>query len=193
MPTCRSTCASSGGCCGSCSSGSEPPATAARCPPLVGRFAGLPPGLDAVLAKATAAEGGYASIAEVVLGWRAAVVDHDTSTTTLSSDERLAVDSARRQAAQRLARSEAAGINPYRGLRPFDEADAARFFGRGAVVAELSKLLGDHRMVTVVGASGSGKSSVVRAGLVPQLRDGGFDGHRLRARRRPDRRRSAVR
>ena len=155
-------------------SGSEPPATAARCPPLVGRFAGLPPGLDAVLGKATAAEGGYVSIAEVVLGWRAAaVVDHDTSTTTLSSDERLAVDSARRQAAQRLARSEAAGINPYRGLRPFDEADAARFFGRGAVVAELSKLLGDHRMVTVVGASGSGKSSVVRAGLVPHLREEG--------------------
>ncbi len=154
-------------------SGSEPSVAAGRCTPLIGRVAGLPPSLDAVLGKATAAEGGYASIAEVVLGWRAAVVDQDTRTTTLSSDERLAVDSSRRQAAQRLARSEAAGINPYRGLRPFDEADAARFFGRGAAVAELSKLLSDHRMVTVVGASGSGKSSVVRAGLVPQLREEG--------------------
>jgi DNA-binding SARP family transcriptional activator/WD40 repeat protein len=154
-------------------SGSPRPAMATRCPPLGGRIAELPPGLDAVLGKATAAEGGYVSIAEVVLGWRAAVVDHETSPTTLSSDERLAVDSARRQAAQRLAKSEAAGINPYRGLRPFDDADAARFFGRRAVVAELSKLLGAHRMVTVVGASGSGKSSVVRAGLVPQLREQG--------------------
>ena len=58
------------------------------------------------------------------------------------TDQRLAVDSARRQAALRLARSTAAGINPYKGLRPFDEADAAAFFGRAGVVDELHELVG---------------------------------------------------
>jgi DNA-binding SARP family transcriptional activator/WD40 repeat protein len=153
-------------------SGSPPPAISERCPSLVGRVAAVPSGLDAVLGKATAADG-YTSIAEVVLGWRAAVVDHGETAPSESSDERLAVDSARRQAAQHLARSETAGINPYRGLRPFDEADAARFFGRSAAVDDLAALVRHHRMVAVVGASGSGKSSVARAGLVPHLRASG--------------------
>jgi DNA-binding SARP family transcriptional activator/WD40 repeat protein len=153
-------------------SGVPPPVSEDRSPGLVGKVPTLPPGLDAVLARATTADGGYSSVAEVVLGWRAAV-DHGASPDSSSSDERLAVDSARRLAARQLARTEAAGINPYKGLRPFDEADAAVFFGRAAVVDEMANLLGNHPMVTVVGASGSGKSSVVRAGLVPRLRAAG--------------------
>lgn len=67
--------------------------------------------------------------------------------------------------------------NPYKGLRAFDEADAADFFGRDALVQQLLKrLAGKDRFLAVVGPSGSGKSSVVRAGLVPALRRGGLPG-----------------
>lgn len=62
--------------------------------------------------------------------------------------------------------------SPYKGLRAFGEADADDFFGRDSLVAELVAALGEHRLVAVVGPSGIGKSSVVKAGLVPALRDG---------------------
>jgi WD40 repeat protein len=62
--------------------------------------------------------------------------------------------------------------NPYPGLRPFHEEDAPLFFGRNAQTRDLLRRLDEHRFVAVVGLSGSGKSSLVRAGLVPALRDG---------------------
>ena len=62
--------------------------------------------------------------------------------------------------------------NPYKGLRAFQEPDAVDFHGRDALIEELVEAVSRGRMVTVVGASGSGKSSVVRAGLLPQLRSG---------------------
>ncbi|HEX5936411.1 MAG TPA: BTAD domain-containing putative transcriptional regulator [Actinomycetota bacterium] len=62
--------------------------------------------------------------------------------------------------------------NPYKGLRAFDEADAADFFGREQLVEQLVKRLGTTRFLAVVGPSGSGKSSVVRAGLLPAIRRG---------------------
>lgn len=63
-----------------------------------------------------------------------------------------------------------ATVCPYRGLRPFREEDAPFFFGREAFTARLAEAVERHTLVAVVGASGSGKSSVVRAGLVPHLR-----------------------
>jgi WD40 repeat protein/DNA-binding SARP family transcriptional activator len=60
--------------------------------------------------------------------------------------------------------------NPYKGLQAFGETDAADFYGREALVDELVNAVGDRRLVAVVGPSGIGKSSVVRAGLVPTLR-----------------------
>lgn len=66
--------------------------------------------------------------------------------------------------------------NPYKGLRAFQEADAADFFGRQAAVDRLVEAVHHHRLVAVVGPSGSGKSSVVRAGLVPRLRAGALPG-----------------
>jgi hypothetical protein len=95
--------------------------------------------------------------------------------------------------------------NPYKGLRAFSEADAADFFGRAALVGRLLERMagegaltpqpplpaagegeqmlpftsswGDgERFLAVVGPSGSGKSSVVRAGLIPALRQGGLSG-----------------
>jgi len=63
-----------------------------------------------------------------------------------------------------------ASICPYRGLLHFREEDAPFFFGRAAAIDKLMDAVQRQPLVAVVGASGSGKSSVVRAGLVPKLR-----------------------
>ena len=61
---------------------------------------------------------------------------------------------------------------PFRGLQVFEEEDADNFFGREALTQQLVEHLRGDRFLAVVGPSGSGKSSVVRAGLVPSLRHG---------------------
>jgi WD40 repeat protein len=70
--------------------------------------------------------------------------------------------------------------NPYKGLRPFVEADADDFYGREAFVERLVKRWSrsgpQGRFLAVVGPSGSGKSSAVRAGLVPALRRNAIEG-----------------
>ena len=58
---------------------------------------------------------------------------------------------------------------PYRGLRAFDSQDADFYFGRSATVDEALRRINEHALLLVVGPSGSGKSSFVRAGLVPAL------------------------
>ena len=63
-----------------------------------------------------------------------------------------------------------ATISPYRGLLYFREEDAPFFFGRAEAITQLVSAVQHYNLVAVVGASGSGKSSVVRAGLVPELR-----------------------
>jgi WD40 repeat protein/serine/threonine protein kinase/DNA-binding XRE family transcriptional regulator len=69
-------------------------------------------------------------------------------------------------------------VNPYKGLHPFEEADAPDFFGREALTQQLLARLGEggdlNRFLAVVGPSGCGKSSVVGAGLIPALRRGGL-------------------
>src|SRR5271166_7135237 len=64
----------------------------------------------------------------------------------------------------------------YPGLRPFDVEDALLFFGREEQTDELLRRLDDTRFLAVVGLSGSGKSSLVRAGLLPALRRGHLSG-----------------
>lgn len=59
--------------------------------------------------------------------------------------------------------------SPYIGLRRFEEKDQFLFFGRDVLVAKLLQAVRDQRFTIVAGASGSGKSSIVRAGLIPQL------------------------
>ncbi len=61
---------------------------------------------------------------------------------------------------------------PYRGLNAFGETDAGVFYGRQRLVKALVKHLENSRLLCVVGPSGSGKSSAVRAGLVPALKNG---------------------
>ena len=66
---------------------------------------------------------------------------------------------------------------PYRNLQPFTEHDVAFFFGRERVIDQLvSSLHKERRFLAVFGPSGSGKSSVVRAGLLPRLQEGEVPG-----------------
>ncbi len=79
-------------------------------------------------------------------------------------------------------------VNPYKGLRSFEPADHRHFFGREAVIEQLLKRLADSssqsskegqgngRFLAIVGPSGSGKSSLVKAGLIPALWSGKLPG-----------------
>ena len=58
--------------------------------------------------------------------------------------------------------------NPYVGLRPFEREDSLQFFGRREQTAELLDRLHESHFLGVVGSSGCGKSSLIRAGLVPR-------------------------
>jgi transcriptional regulator with XRE-family HTH domain len=77
------------------------------------------------------------------------------------------------------------GVAPYKGLLFFEESDAQLFFGRETLTAHLVRRVEDlaidssSRFLAVVGASGSGKSSLVRAGLAVTLRRAGWDVHIL--------------
>ena len=133
--------------------GQRPPMD--RAPPLRAVRPELPGALDEVVACATAPdpEERYESVDGFVAAFVAAVG----------------------QAGQ-VAETYTPAENPYKGLRAFDETDAADFYGRAALVDELVHAVGDRRLVAVVGPSGIGKSSVVKAGLVPALRGGALPG-----------------
>ena len=83
-------------------------------------------------------------------------------------------------AAERIHAVKAAGVRaplpvtdcPYRGLLSFEPEDRDYFFGREPVVEELIGRLAPGRLVAVIGASGTGKSSVLRAGLIGAVRAG---------------------
>ncbi|NNN31777.1 helix-turn-helix domain-containing protein, partial [Streptomyces sp. S3(2020)] len=88
-------------------------------------------------------------------------------------------DLARWEARWKEAVEEAAGdghgdddgsLTPYRGLTRFETGDSGLFFGRDRLTADLVELLRGRRFAAVFGPSGSGKSSLLRAGLVPALR-----------------------
>ncbi|AZQ36276.1 hypothetical protein EJ357_24770 [Streptomyces cyaneochromogenes] len=60
---------------------------------------------------------------------------------------------------------------PYRGLARFEPDDRHLFFGRDRVVDEVGELVCEHRFAVLFGPSGSGKSSLLRAGLIPRLQE----------------------
>jgi WD40 repeat protein/DNA-binding SARP family transcriptional activator len=130
--------------------GQRPPMDAAL-PSLSAVRPDLPAALDEVVARATAS---------------------DPDERHESVDAFVAAFVAAMGQAVHAAESYTPAENPYKGLRAFDETDAADFYGRAALVDELVHAVGDRRLTAVVGPSGIGKSSVVRAGLVPALRDG---------------------
>lgn len=63
--------------------------------------------------------------------------------------------------------------NPFVGLRAFEESEDYLFFGRGKEIDDLIKKFGENRFLAVIGSSGSGKSSLVKSGMLPQIY-GGF-------------------
>ncbi|MFE7275389.1 helix-turn-helix domain-containing protein [Streptomyces sp. NPDC057623] len=81
------------------------------------------------------------------------------------------------------ARDDDGSVPPYRGLARFETGDSALFFGREQLTADLLDLLRRRRFTAVFGPSGSGKSSLLRAGLIPVLRQA----------REPDPRPAAIR
>lgn len=66
--------------------------------------------------------------------------------------------------------------SPYRGLGVFREEHADTYFGRDRAVAELLELVAIEPFVALIGVSGAGKSSLIRAGLERGLRQGGYPG-----------------
>lgn len=126
-------------------------------PPASAHVAGLPVAVDAVLEKAASVDpaGRYKSIDDFLDELHGALGVAPTAPT-----------SARR--------------NPYKGLASFQGTDAADFFGRDELIARLVSRFAEssaaNRFLAVVGPSGSGKSSVARAGVIPALRSGAVTG-----------------
>ena len=124
----------------------------------------LPPGLDAVIQCATAKDPleRYPNVEDFLAEFWVAIGPEMAPTI-----------------AGRWGEDLLAVYNPYKGLRAFHEADAEDFFGRESLTGKLlARLAGmdQNRFLAVVGPSGSGKSSVVKAGLIPALRGGGLPG-----------------
>jgi WD40 repeat protein/transcriptional regulator with XRE-family HTH domain len=97
----------------------------------------------------------------------------------LEDDPRLAARLLELAETARQEDAPAPGLAPYKGLLFFDEFDADLFFGREALTAQLADRVagvsGDRRFLAVVGASGSGKSSLMRAGLAVGLKRAGWE------------------
>ncbi|MAU00169.1 MAG: hypothetical protein CL608_23765 [Anaerolineaceae bacterium] len=121
----------------------------------------LPGQVDAVIQRATAKEptARFTDMLAMAEAFRQAV--HGLAPTTVVD---TAVPSTREL------------TNPYKGLRAFQESDASDFFGREVLIEQMVAGLADSNFLAVVGPSGAGKSSVVKAGLVPALRQGALPG-----------------
>lgn len=72
------------------------------------------------------------------------------------------------------ALADSASFNPFPGLRPFEPDEDHLFFGRERQTDELLRRLRTTRFLSILGRSGSGKSSLVRSGLIPSLYGGGM-------------------
>ena len=138
-------------------------------PPLREYRPDVPAPVGDVLQRATSVHPAdrYPTMADFVLAWTDAVRRTEWAAVTLESAD---VGDAAGASMATLAKLGLGEVNPYKGLRPFDEADAASFFGREDDTEALTALVLEHGFSAVVGPSGSGKSSLVRAGLVPRLR-----------------------
>lgn len=71
----------------------------------------------------------------------------------------------------KITQQELVRSSPYQGLKRFNFKDRAKFFGRDTLIARLLEAVNRSSLSLVLGASGSGKSSAVRAGLIPELKN----------------------
>jgi serine/threonine protein kinase/WD40 repeat protein len=139
-------------------------------PSLRGARPDLTADLDAVLQRATASRAAerFDAMDALLVAWNTAVQTAAATTSDLSETSPSA--STTRDVVSTVTRLPATIANPYKGLRPFGEADARHFHGRDVLAAQLTDKVRRHTFVAVVGPSGSGKSSLLHAGLVPRLR-----------------------
>lgn len=123
----------------------------------------LPIGLDDVIQRATAKD----------------PIDRYPDVATLLENFNQVL-AAQKLTAPAVSKTTLTSPNPYKGLRAFQEADVLDFYGREALVDRLVERIQEpgpySRFLAIVGASGSGKSSVLRAGLLPALRGGAVEG-----------------
>lgn len=137
----------------------------------------LPDDLNIVIQRATQKnpEDRYGSMREMVQDFRRAMAN----AVSMGKAEFAGLD-ASRDSTINISSGELVAINPYKGLRAFQEGDANDFFGREKLVDRLIKRMEDpeagSRFLAVVGPSGSGKSSAVKAGVLPELRQGMIPG-----------------
>lgn len=145
-----------------------------KLPPLNGDGGPYPPEFDAIIDRATTKKAAerYPDVLSMLAEIQMAVNRWESGSSAPGFDitELIAAE------------------NPYKGLYAFGEGDAENFFGRETMIQELLSRLADSdvpdegagqglsRFLAIVGPSGSGKSSVVRAGLLPALRGGGVPG-----------------
>jgi class 3 adenylate cyclase/WD40 repeat protein/energy-coupling factor transporter ATP-binding protein EcfA2 len=132
---------------------------------------------DPAVLRVTLTPFGVAGAAHLLAASGAGHVDDDAS---LAAVVRETGGSAVRivEVARRFAAGESSGVTlaetmrvvcPYKGLEHFDASDASRYHGRRELVSEIVERLDIHRFVGLVGASGSGKSSLLRAGVLPAI------------------------
>lgn len=134
----------------------------------------LPEALNFIIQRATSKDPNdrYSTALEFALEFQRATLDpiERTPTNNLAGERTRSLE----MAAQFQAK------NPYKGLRAFQQADAADFFGREALIKRLLDRLSSsaehNNFLAVVGPSGSGKSSVVKAGLMPAIQQGALGG-----------------
>lgn len=152
----------------------------------------LPPTVDEVIQRATAKDPAHrygdaislASDFRRALGGAeqdAAPSDERPRTAGAEDMDELLVITKPLSASTLIVIADEAIANPYKGLQAFEEADADDFFGRDALIERLLDRLRDtddalRRFLAVIGPSGSGKSSVVKAGVIPALRRGALPG-----------------
>jgi len=135
-------------------------------PSLSAHRTGLPAALDMLISRATAKnpEDRYKDVSAMLLDFRQSVSGMIAQPVSISEEEVTVSDV----------------TNPYKGLRAFSESDADHFFGRETLIQQLLARLSEggdlSRFLAVIGPSGSGKSSAVKAGLLPALRRGGLLG-----------------
>src|SRR5919204_58564 len=99
------------------------------------------------------------------LGLEPSVELQELERAILVQDPALTLDRGRRGRAVALPRD----VCPFKGLAPFEAADSEFFFGRERLADELVARVADAPFLAIVGPSGSGKSSLLRAGLLPAL------------------------